>query len=82
MDVKFFLEEQSLNNFPSGLGGCKGENQSFECCEYDIRLDSLLRGKASGIHHLESGMKNKVIMRKQRLVDRLKEEFLKKSKTN
>ena len=46
--------------------------------QYDIRLDSLLRGKASSIHHLESGMKNKVIMRKQRLLDRLKEEFQKK----
>jgi len=63
-----FTEWNALKNFVEG--------------QYDIRLDSLLRGKASGIHHLESGMKNKVIMRKQRLVDRLKEEFLKKSKTN
>ena len=45
-----------------------------------MTLDSLFRGKASSIHHLESGMKNKVIMRKQRIVDRLKEEFPKKSK--
>ncbi len=63
-----FTEWDGLKNFLEG--------------QYDIRLDSLLRGKASSIHHLESGMKNKVIMRKQRLVDRLKEEFLKKSKTN
>ncbi len=40
MDPKIFLEEQSLNNFPSGLGGCKGENQSFECCEYNITIFS------------------------------------------
>jgi len=46
--------------------------------QYDIRLDSLLRGKTSSIHHLESGMKNKVIMRKQRLLVRLKVEFQKK----
>ena len=59
-----FAEWNGLKNFVEG--------------QYDIRLDSLLRGKASAIHHLESGMKNKVIMRKQRLVDRLKEEFLKK----
>jgi len=38
MDPKIFLEEQSLNNFPSGLGGCKSENQSFECCEYNITI--------------------------------------------
>ena len=63
-----FTEWNDLKNFLEG--------------QYDIRLDNLLRGKSSGIHHLESGMKNKVIMRKQRLADRLKEEFLKKSKTN
>ncbi len=59
-----FTEWNDLKNFLEG--------------QYDIRLDNLLQGKSSGIHHLESGMKNKVIMRKQRLVDRLKEEFLKK----
>ncbi len=63
-----FTEWNGLKNFLEG--------------QYDIRLDNLLQRKSSGIHHLESGMKNKVIMRKQRLVDRLKEEFLKKSKTN
>jgi len=59
-----FTEWDSLKNFLEG--------------QYDIRLDSLLRGKKSSIHHLESGMKNKVIMRKQRLLVRLKEEFQKK----
>jgi len=59
-----FTEWDGLKNFLEG--------------QYDIRLDSLLRGKASSIHHLESGMKNKVIMRKQRLLVRLKEEFKKK----
>ncbi|MFB5611649.1 MAG: hypothetical protein ACE5RT_07585 [Nitrosopumilaceae archaeon] len=38
MNVKNFLEEHSLNNFPSGLGGCRGENQSFDCCEYDLTI--------------------------------------------
>lgn len=38
MDVKIFLEEQSLNNFPAGLGGCKAENKSFDCCEYNITI--------------------------------------------
>lgn len=38
MDVNFFLEDKSLNKFPSGLGGCKGENQSFDCCEYNITI--------------------------------------------
>ena len=38
MDVKNFLEDRSLNDFPCGLGGCKGENQSFDCCEYNITV--------------------------------------------
>ena len=59
-----FTEWDGLKNFLEG--------------QYDIRLDSLLRGKKSSIHHLESGMKNKVIMRKQRLLVRLKGEFQKK----
>ncbi len=59
-----FTEWDGLKNFLEG--------------QYDIRLDSLLRGKKSSIHHLESGMKNKVIIRKQHLLVRLKEEFQKK----
>jgi len=38
-----FTEWDGLKNFLEG--------------QYDIRLDSLLRGKKSSIHHLESGMK-------------------------
>ena len=63
-----------LQNDFTELNGLK---KFFEV-QYDIRLESLLRGKASSIHHLESGMKNKIIMRKQRLLNRLKEEFQKK----
>jgi len=63
-----------LQNDFTELDGLK---KNFEV-QYDIRLESLLRGKASSIHHLESGMKNKIIMRKQRLLNRLKEEFQKK----
>ena len=54
-----------------------GGMKNFLENQYDIRLDNLLSGKGSSIHHLESGMKNKVIMRKQRILDRLKEEFQK-----
>ena len=38
MDLKIFLEKFSLNKHPVGLGGCKNENQSFECCEYDVTV--------------------------------------------
>ena len=43
--------------------------EKFLSSQYDIRLDNLLRGKNSNIHHLESGMKNKVIQRKKRLLE-------------
>ena len=45
-----------LQNDFTELDGLK----NFLEAQYDIRLESLLRGKASSIHHLESGMKNKI----------------------
>jgi len=43
--------------------------------QYDVRLDNLLQAKSSNIHHLESGMKNKIIQRKQLLLDTIKKEL-------
>ena len=37
--------------------------------QFDIRLENLLVAKKSSIHHLESGMKNKVIQRKQSILE-------------
>lgn len=45
--------------------------REFLSAQYDIRLDNLLQKQNSGIHHLESGMKNKTIQRKQILLDRI-----------
>ena len=36
MDLKKFVEEQSLTNFPVGLGGCRATNSFFDSCDYDI----------------------------------------------
>ncbi len=47
----------------------------FLSSQYDVRLDNLLQGKNSNIHHLESGMKNKAIQRKQILLDNIIKEF-------
>ena len=49
--------------------------KQFLSSQYDVRLDNLLQGKNSNIHHLESGMKNKTIQRKQTLLDSIKKEF-------
>ncbi len=72
-----------LDNSISGLAMQQDFTQwndlkNFLDGQYDIRLDNLLLGKSSSIHHLESGLKNKVIMRKRILLDRLEKEFEKK----
>jgi hypothetical protein len=49
--------------------------EHFLSSQYDVRLDNLLQRKNSNIHHLESGLKNKTIQRKQILLDDIKKEF-------
>ena len=38
MDLKKLVEEQSLTNFPVGLGGCRTTDSFFDSCEYDITI--------------------------------------------
>lgn len=38
MDLKKFVQEQSLTNFPVGLGGCRVTNSFFDSCDYDITI--------------------------------------------
>ena len=38
MDIKKLLEEHSLSQFPAGLGGCKNNGPSYECCEYNVTV--------------------------------------------
>jgi hypothetical protein len=39
--------------------------------QFDIRLENLLLSKNSSIHHLESSMKNTVIQRKEKILDKI-----------
>ncbi len=39
--------------------------RDFLHAQFDLRLENLLNAKNSSTHHLESGMKNKIIQRKQ-----------------
>ncbi len=50
------------------------ELEQFLSSQYDIRLDNLLQRKNNNINHLESGVKNKTIQRKQALLDRILKE--------
>jgi len=43
--------------------------------QFDLRLENLLVARKSSIHHLESGMKNKVIQRKKMILDNVAKHY-------
>jgi len=43
--------------------------------QFDVRLENLLGAKNSSIHHLESGMKNIVIQRKQKILEEIFNQY-------
>jgi len=67
------LAEEAFENLEidGGLSGIVNflENQ------FDVRLENMLVAKKSSIHHLESGMKNAVIQRKQIILDRVANQY-------
>ncbi|MEK0328968.1 MAG: hypothetical protein QQN55_00580 [Nitrosopumilus sp.] len=73
--------EKSINNlaketfknleFEEGFQGAENFLQN----QFDIRLENLLVGKSSSIHHLESRMKNKVIQRKQMIFGQISKQY-------
>ncbi len=38
MDFKKFIENQGLDNFPIGLGGCRNLDYFFDSCDYDLMI--------------------------------------------
>jgi len=67
------LAKETFTNleFDEGFQGA----EKFLQNQFDIRLENLLVAKSSGIHHLESGMKNKVIQRKQKVFDQISKQY-------
>lgn len=57
------------------LEGGIQEVQEFLENQYDVRLENLLVAKSSSIYHLESGMKNKIIQKKQSLFDNIFKQY-------
>ena len=55
-------------------GGIEGMKNFLEN-QFDIRLENLLISKDSSIHHLESGMKNLVIQKKQEIIEKISKQF-------
>ena len=71
--------EKSMNNLAKEAfenleidGGFEVEN--FLQNQFDVRFENLLVAKNSSIHHLESGMKNKIIQRKQKILEQITKE--------
>ena len=38
MDLKKFIKNQDLSDFPIGLGGCRTMDYSFDSCDYDLMV--------------------------------------------
>jgi len=51
------------------------EVKNFLSNQYEIRLQNLLEVNNTSIHHLESGMKNKIIQRKQKTFENISKLF-------
>ena len=73
--------DKSINNLAKDAfenlemeGGFSGV-ENFLQNQFDVRLENLLVAKKSSIHHLESGMKNKVIQRKQIIFDNISRQY-------
>jgi len=73
--------EKSINNLAKDAfenleveGGFSGV-ENFLQNQFDVRLENLLVAKKSSIHHVESGMKNKIIQRKQIIFDNIARQY-------
>ena len=66
------LAVEGLDNLEINRGD---EIKSFLENQFDIRLENLLISKNSSIHHLESGMKNIVIQKKQEIIQKISKQL-------
>ena len=55
-------------------GGFEGTINFLEN-QFEIRLENLLVAKGSSTHHLESGMKNKIIQKKQAIIQDITKQY-------
>jgi len=67
------LAKETLENLEIE-GGFEGVKNFLEN-QFELRLENLLVAKESSIHHLESGMKNKIIQRKQKIFEQISVQY-------
>jgi len=63
------LAKETFENLE--IEGGSQEVKSFLENQFELRLENLLVAKKSSIHHLESGMKNKIIQKKQKIFEQI-----------
>ncbi|EGG42449.1 hypothetical protein Nlim_0630 [Candidatus Nitrosarchaeum limnium SFB1] len=51
------------------------EVKNFFSNQYEIRLQNILEANNTSIHHLESGIKNRIIQRKQKTLENIAKLF-------
>lgn len=73
--------EKSIRNLAKDVfenmemeGGFEGTINFLET-QFEIRLENLLVAKSSSTHHLESGMKNKIIQKKQSIIQDITKQY-------
>jgi len=78
-DILSYLEK-SINNLAKEAienleFEAKSQAEGFLQNQFEIRLENLLVAKGSSIHLLESGMKNKIIQRKQKFFEQISKQY-------
>ncbi len=51
LEYKKILENLSIESGPVGMGGCKNQRSSYDCCEYDITIFDSKKEKESFLEH-------------------------------
>ena len=78
-DILQYLEKSINNLMSDGFDNLEinggEEMKNFLENQFDIRLENLLISKNSSIHHLESGMKNLVIQKKQDIISKISKQM-------
>jgi predicted transcriptional regulator len=67
------LAKESFENLE--IEGDIKKIENFLENQFDIRLENLLATKNSSIHHLESGIKNLIIQRKQKMFEEIFNQY-------
>ena len=78
-DILSYLEKSISNLAKEAIENLefevKSQAEGFLQNQFEIRLENLLVAKGSSIHHLESGMKNKIIQRKQKIFEQISKQY-------